>query len=134
METLLNGEFHEFLNALIHMYTDVKREILFVNDMVQSDIKAMDLMISILQEYNSLSKAEFIYQLSNFSTCLRYFKKDAMLQRSQKLENLISFAESFENNCIFKYAQPVRPRRATKSASSAFWISPRLTARAAIIL
>lgn len=103
METLLNGEFHEFLNALIHMYTDVKREILFVNDMVQSDIKAMDLMISILQEYNSLSKAEFVYQLSNFSTCLRYFKKDAMLQRSQKLENLISFAESFENNCIFKY-------------------------------
>lgn len=100
---VLIEDFENHLKMIIIKYNELKESFLITNQMVWSDLKALDLILSFLVNYTEIKKSEFLELLNNFKTCLNYLKNDASLSANSILKELIYYVTSFEKKCLYRF-------------------------------
>ena len=100
---VLTEDFENHLKTIIIKYNELKESFLITTQLVSSDLRALDLILSFLVNYTEIKKSEFLELLNNFKTCLNYLKNDASLSANSILKELIYYVTSFEKKCLYRF-------------------------------
>ena len=103
VKDLIIGEFENHLRVIILAYNELKESFTTTNQLVSSDLQALDLILSFLVNYKVIRKYEFLDLLTNFRTCLKHLRNDASLNNNKLLNELLFYINSLENNCFCKF-------------------------------